>query len=97
MPATLEALGTPSLRRSSQRNSAKLVSACSVTVVTDRYHTWLRENPGWVESHTAGSTKVMRREPELASDGQVLPSYWNTPEQVKMSPVATKLSEITRR
>src|SRR5207244_11660197 len=37
--------------------------------------------------NTAGSTKVSRRAPELASDGQVLPSAWNIPEQLKMSPV----------
>ena len=73
------------------------MSACSVTVATERYHTCRSVKPGRIESHSAGSTKVNRREPELRSDGQVLPSAWNSPEQVKMSPVATKFSEMMRR
>ena len=52
---------------------------------------------GSVDKSTAGSTKVSRRAPELASDGQVLPSAWNIPEQLKMSPVARKFQAITRR
>ena len=34
---------------------------------------------------------------ELASDGQVLPSAWNRPEQAKTTPAASRFHEITRR
>src|SRR5207253_1901281 len=66
-----------SLRRNSRRSSARLVRACSVTEATDRYHTCMSVKCGSVDKSTAGSTKVSRRAPELASDGQVLPSAWN--------------------
>ena len=87
----------PSLRRNSRMSSARLVSACRVTVATDRYHTSMREKCGCRESSTTGTTKVSRRDAELKSEGQVLPSAWNTPEQLKMSPVAMKFQEMMRR
>ena len=45
------------------------MSACSVTVATERYHTCRSVKPGRVDSHSAGSTKVNRREPELSERG----------------------------
>ena len=46
----------------------------SVTVATDRYHTCMSVKCGCRDRSTAGSTKVSRREAELRSEGQVLPS-----------------------
>src|SRR4029077_13159258 len=86
-----------SLRRNSRSSSARLVSACSVTDATDKYHTCVSVKCGSVDSSTAGSTKVSSRAAELSSDGQVLPSAWKAPEQVKMSPVARKFQEMMRR
>ena len=85
------------MRLNSLINSARLVIACSVTVATDRYHTSVSVKCGWRDNQTAGTRNVRMREAELRSEGQVLPSAWNMPEQLKMSPVATKFQEMMRR
>src|SRR6516164_601136 len=87
----------PSLRRNSLTSSVQLVSAWSVTVATDKRHTSISEKSALRDRSTTGTTKVSRREAELRSEGQVLPSAWKSPEQVKISPVATKFHEMMRR
>jgi hypothetical protein len=52
---------------------------------------------GQPASQTAGTAKLSNLPALLASAGSVFPRAWNIPEQMKISPDATKLNEITRR
>jgi hypothetical protein len=49
---------------------------------------------GHPASAAAGTTKVSNLPALLASAGSVFPRAWNIPEQTKIRPDATKLSEI---
>ena len=72
--------------------------ACSVTVATDRYHTCDRLKCGSPDSKIAGTRKVISaRSGAQPATATVLPSAWNMPEQVKISPLATKFHEMMRR
>src|SRR2546428_13400037 len=80
LPAGLVVRGTDacsgklSFLPNSRCNKARLMTACTATVATDRYQTARIENPGSRERTAAGVAKMRRRAAELPSGGQVLPS-----------------------
>ena len=81
----------------SRRSSHKLKPACSVVVAIDKYHTCSIRKPGLVDSQMIGTAYVTRRAAELNSTGVVLPKPWNTLEQAKIRPCATRFRETSRR
>ena len=80
LPAGLVALATGacseklSFLPNSRFNKARLMTACTATVATDRYQTMRMENPGSRERTAAGVAKMRKRAAELPRGGQVLPS-----------------------
>ena len=64
---------------------------------TDTYQRCCNVKPGIRETTNAMAAKVTSRSALLITDGTVLPSAWKRPEQVKISPDATKFHEMVRR
>src|SRR3954470_16585053 len=63
-------------------------------LTSETYHTSTSWNPGRVDSHSAGTAKIVTR---IALDmmvGQVLPNAWNMDEQLKITPFAAKFHEV---
>ena len=71
--------------------------AWTVTEATDRYQKSCSAAQGWAASQIAGTTKVSNRLPLLIRTGFMSPSACNIPEQLKVSPMATKFHELIRR
>src|SRR5215218_6264451 len=67
------------------------------TVRTESHQTCRNSNPGTLASSNAGTANVRMRDALLTSPGSVLPIAWKSPEQVKMSPDATKFHEMNFR
>src|SRR2546426_62464 len=68
--ATDACSGKLSFLPNSRFNKARLMTACTATVATDRYQTARMENPGSRERTAAGVAKMRRRAAELPSDGR---------------------------
>ena len=58
----------------SLRTSQRLKIACSATLATDRYHTFINAKSGCVDIHNTGQMKLNSRLAELKTAGTVLPS-----------------------
>ena len=83
-----------SFRPNSRRTSAYEIAACTNMLASDTYHTSTSSNPGRVDSHNAGTTKIVTRTALEPMVGQVLPSAWNIDEQLKMMPLAAKFQDV---
>src|SRR5215510_6736566 len=63
-------------------------------LTSDTYHTSTSRNPGRVDSHSAGTAKIVTRIALDTMVGQVLPSAWNIEEQLKITPLAAKFQDV---
>src|SRR5688572_32638355 len=67
------------------------------TEATESHHTQLSSNPGIrATTRTLIANRTIRT-PDAMSDGSVFPIAWNMLEATKISPDATKVSDMMRR
>jgi len=70
---------------------------CSIALTADRYHKCRSSKCPCHPNQMAGMRYVITREPELMSEGQLLPRAWNRLEQVNAAALAMKFQERIRR